>query len=364
MRISPLDIRKQSFKKCMRGVEAEEVRIFLELVASEYEKVLQENAMMAERLNYQDDRLAEYRELEKSMRNSLVTADRIASESRDSSEREAQRIVQDAHLRSERILEDARERLQVLVGEIESLKARKEIYARRFWALVESQIGVLQEHMQDTGEIELLRHRVEQLVAEQASPAPEPEERAAGRPVPERVQERRAATERAATERTPDDEPSFRDPRIDSEDDGHAYGKGRPGEPGMPDRRLPDRRLPDSRLADSRLADGRGLPETEDPDRAPDRGNARRGAAVRAGRPDPEEIPPRKGLQRGLSRLLRGRSQPAPEPAPAPAPPRTAEEAEQEDLGFFPLLGRREGLFQISATEGKDGDTGNGSGDR
>jgi cell division initiation protein len=165
VRISPLDIRKQTFKTRMRGVDAEEVRIFLELVASEFESVLQENAMMAEKIRYQDERLAEYRDLEKSMRNSLVTAERIASESRETSEREANRIVQEAHMRAERILEDARERLQVLIREIELLKGKKEVYARRFWTLIEGQVGVLQEHMQDMGEVDQLRSKVEQIIA-------------------------------------------------------------------------------------------------------------------------------------------------------------------------------------------------------
>jgi len=164
VRISPLDIRKQAFKKSLRGVDAEEVRIFLELVASEYEKVLQENAMMAEKIRHQDERLAEYRELEKSMRNSLVTADRIASESREASERDAARLVQDAQARAERILEDARERLHGLIGEIETLKGKKQVYARRFWTLVEGQIGMLQEHLQDVGEVEALRQRVGRLI--------------------------------------------------------------------------------------------------------------------------------------------------------------------------------------------------------
>lgn len=166
MRISPLDIRKQNFKGKMRGADPEEVRVFLDVVATEFEQVLQENAMMAERLRAQDARLTEFRALEEAMRNALVTADRIAVESRESSERESHRLVQDAHLRAERILEDARERLQSLIAEIEALRGKKEIFARRFWALLESQVGVLQEHLQDNSDVRLLRERIERLQAE------------------------------------------------------------------------------------------------------------------------------------------------------------------------------------------------------
>ncbi len=173
MRISPLDIRKQTFKGKMRGSDPEEVRVFLDVVATEFEQVLQENAMMAERLRAQEVRLTEFRALEEAMRNSLVTADRIASESRESSEREARRLVQDAHLRAERILEDARERLQSLIGEIEVLRGKKEVFARRFWTLLESQVGVVQEHLQDNGDVRSLRERIDRLQAEIGAAAAE-----------------------------------------------------------------------------------------------------------------------------------------------------------------------------------------------
>lgn len=165
MKISPLDIRKQNFKRALRGVDPEEVRMFLEVVASEYEKVLQDNAMMAEKLRYQDQRLDEYRELERSMRNSLVTADRIANESREASEREAGRIIQDAHTRAERILEDSRERLQKLVQDVESLRSKKDIYVRRFRTMLEAQLSVLNEQGQQFDEIHGLENSAHSLLA-------------------------------------------------------------------------------------------------------------------------------------------------------------------------------------------------------
>lgn len=154
MQLSPLDIRKQTFKRTLRGVDPEEVRMFLELVASEFEKVVQENAMMAEKISYQEERLDEYRDLEKSLRNSLVTAERIASESREASDRESQRIIQDAHSRAERILEDSRERLQRLVHEAEALSNKKETYVRRFRAMLEGQLSVLSDHEEQFAEID------------------------------------------------------------------------------------------------------------------------------------------------------------------------------------------------------------------
>lgn len=166
MRISPLDIRKQSFKGKLRGADPEEVRIFLDVVASEYEQVLQENAMLVERLRSYEARLADYQKVEANMRDALVKMEQYASESRESTEQRARRLLQDAHGRAERIVEDARERLQSLIREIELLRGKKEVFARRFWTLIEGQIAVLQEHMTDSVEVDTLRQKITRMAAD------------------------------------------------------------------------------------------------------------------------------------------------------------------------------------------------------
>jgi len=163
VKISPLDVRRQVFRKTMRGCDPEEVRTFLEMVANELENAMQERAMLSERCQMQEQRLDEYRQLEQSMRNSLVTADRIATESRDASERESQRVIQDAHARAERILGDARERLQGLVQEIEALRAKREVFVNRFRALLESQNAILDEHAGDRTDMEVLERGAARL---------------------------------------------------------------------------------------------------------------------------------------------------------------------------------------------------------
>jgi len=169
MQLSPLDVRKQTFKRTLRGVDPEEVRMFLELVASEFEKVVQDNAMMAEKLSYQEERLDEYRDLEKSLRNSLITAERIATESREASERESERITLDAHARAERILEDSRERLQRLVQDIEAVQSKKDLYVRRFRAMLEGQLSVLQEHEEQFDGIDAIEATAQNLLSKSGS---------------------------------------------------------------------------------------------------------------------------------------------------------------------------------------------------
>lgn len=299
MRISPLDIRKQTFKKSMRGADPEEVRVFLELVALEYEKVLQENAMMGERMRHQDERLREYAELEKGLRNALVTADRIASESRSASERDAQRILQDASIRAERILEGARERLQGLIREIEALRGKREAFLRRFLTLIQSQIGVVAEHAQDLDEVNEMQRQVESLL---------------------------------------------NDSRVCAPDAGGAVSDGI----GSEDRPAV---LMEEETCDSAAPD--------DPEADVWTGNGARSgpAGVHEGRELPQ--PAGHGLPRGLGRLLRGRQARLPLDG-GPIRGRDdgdgeREMSENEARAFFPVRQRKEGFFEISASEEKDG---------
>lgn len=346
MRVSPLDIRKQVFKKVMRGADPEEVRMFLDVVASEYEKVIQDNAMMAERIRTLDARVAEFRALEENMRNSLVMADRIATESRESSDREARRVIQDAHSRSERILEDARERLQILVREIEMLRGKKEVFARRFWTMIEGQIGVLQEHMADTVEVESLRQRVSQMVADA-----------------------RTAVEAVAEEFTARPAPPARAPGR-PEDAATAAHRGDPARPGS-SRFEPDRASDPDRYSDPERA--AGFPEAA---YETSEGSTPRAVAPRPGAPRPDSVPragdpvPRSGdvipravdttarkpVPRGLGRLLRGRQSSLPLNEPVPAPP-TGQPSPAPADEDFPEPERAEGFFEISASEPRRGES-------
>lgn len=166
MKLTPLEVRKQSFRKTMRGFDPEEVRIFLDMVADEYERVLQENGMLSEKVRYLSERLEEYHNLEKTLQSSILTAERIAAESREQSRSEAESIINDAHVRSERILEDSRSRLRLLGEQIHHLSRQKELFLQRFQDLLDGQNQFLGSHRDDLKTIDELDARAESLVAE------------------------------------------------------------------------------------------------------------------------------------------------------------------------------------------------------
>ena len=159
MKFAPIDIRKQPFPKRMRGYDVEEVRSFLEMVAEDYEKIAQEHGMLSEKVRYLNERLEEYHNLEKTLQNSILTAEQASAESRERSRSEAQAIINDAQVRAERILEDSRSRLRMLAEQVSHLATQKDLFIQRFQGILDAQGQFLKGNQDELEAIDQLNAR-------------------------------------------------------------------------------------------------------------------------------------------------------------------------------------------------------------
>ncbi len=123
MRLTPLDIRQQQFNvRFFRGFDPQEVDAFLEDVAEDYETLLKENALLREQLGAQEERSRGVAETEKTLKDTLVTTQRLAEEMKEAARREADLVVREASLRGEKMLEEVRAEEARIRAEIQSLK--------------------------------------------------------------------------------------------------------------------------------------------------------------------------------------------------------------------------------------------------
>ena len=152
MRITPLDVRKQEFRKAVRGYDSDEVRGFLATLAEEYEVVLVDNKNLREAIAKQEEKLADYHKLESTLRDTLMTAQRAMSESRDNATREGELIVQEARQQASQILAESRARTEEMRRETIMLRKEKETYLARFRGLAEAQLKFVDTYEQDFAE--------------------------------------------------------------------------------------------------------------------------------------------------------------------------------------------------------------------
>src|SRR5579862_2733684 len=80
MNVSPLDLRQQRFRKTFRGFDKVEVTAFLAAVADDYEEALRVTDHLRQELMRAEAVLAEHREQEKNLRNTMTTAQKLSDD--------------------------------------------------------------------------------------------------------------------------------------------------------------------------------------------------------------------------------------------------------------------------------------------
>jgi cell division initiation protein len=168
MKVTPLDLRQSQFATAMRGYEKNEVRTFLAEAADDYEQALREVDTLKQALTRADQDLVEHRDREINLRNTLLTAQRLADQIRENAEQEAKMIVREAEGRADLILEKAQARLEEIEREIHELKLRRrDVEASLDASIVALQnaLGFIRSKDQADREEKLLLHRPRQVDA-------------------------------------------------------------------------------------------------------------------------------------------------------------------------------------------------------
>lgn len=147
MKLTPLDIKKQEFKRNFRGYDHIEVDAFLETVADEFEALIRDRNRMSDEVLKLKTQLKDYQEVERTFKESLMKAQQTLDDSRDNARHEAELIIREAELKAEKILESTKIQLAEMKNELMLIKSQKDSFAKRLKHLLESQlelIGVLE----------------------------------------------------------------------------------------------------------------------------------------------------------------------------------------------------------------------------
>jgi cell division initiation protein len=125
MRIAPLDLRQPRFRTQLRGFDKTEVVAFLTEAADDYEHALREIDRLRQDLLRLESLLIEHREREDNLRNTLLTAQRLADDVRTAAQNEAKLILREAQGRADLLLQKAQARLEEVERDINELRLRR-----------------------------------------------------------------------------------------------------------------------------------------------------------------------------------------------------------------------------------------------
>ena len=167
MNVSPLDLRQQRFRTGLRGFDKVEVTAFLSAVADDYEQALRETDRLRQELAKMEAVLNENREAERTLRNTLLTAQRLADEMKEHAEQEGKRIIREAEGRASLLLEKAHMRLEDIQRDLDALGLKRLEVETSIEASIQTLRNTLQylhDRAEREGDDKILLHRPRQSV--------------------------------------------------------------------------------------------------------------------------------------------------------------------------------------------------------
>ena len=144
MRITPLDIQQKQFASKFRGFDMEEVDSFLELIREEMEELLRDNANLREEAKRFEKQLKEYKNMEGTLRDTLIGTQQMVEEYRNNATKEAELIKKEAELIADEMTRNAQSKVVKIHEDITDLKGIRRHFKEELKRLIESHMSMLQ----------------------------------------------------------------------------------------------------------------------------------------------------------------------------------------------------------------------------
>ncbi len=149
MKITPLDITQKSFRRTLRGIDGNEVEVFLALVAAEVEALARENQVLREASRRMEEDIAELKSRERVLQETMIAAQKASDEIRETARKEAEITLSEAELQAEKIVQSAHQRYLRIVSDIQEMKRQRTQFEVGLRVLVEGHLKLL-EAFRDT----------------------------------------------------------------------------------------------------------------------------------------------------------------------------------------------------------------------
>ena len=117
--LTPLDIHKKEFRRAFRGYNEEEVDMFLDQLAKDYEELYTANLELKEQIEKYENGIARYKELEDVIKETLIMAQKNADDLRNNTEKEAQVMLNEARVEYDRKMDEVRRQSDQMLLEAE-----------------------------------------------------------------------------------------------------------------------------------------------------------------------------------------------------------------------------------------------------
>lgn len=166
--LTPLDIHNKEFKRSLRGYDIDDVDAFLDEVIKDFESLYAENLKLKEDIGKYQDQIERYREMEETLQNTMILAQKMAEEAKRNTDKETELIIWEARKKAEQIVGSAHDEVTETIKKVQQLKALEQQMKVRLKAFLNSQLELIDSelHEKKTAAIEVREPEVNELVAD------------------------------------------------------------------------------------------------------------------------------------------------------------------------------------------------------
>lgn len=115
MKITPLEIRQKTFEKAFRGLDKDEVNAFLLTLSQQWEKLLDENKDLRNKLEASHRETQKLREVESSLYKTLKTAEDTGNSILEQANKSSELKIREAQLQADQLLNTARNQARMVL---------------------------------------------------------------------------------------------------------------------------------------------------------------------------------------------------------------------------------------------------------
>lgn len=126
MKLTPLEIKQQTFEKGLRGYDTADVQAFLTLVSNEFEHLLNKNKELEQEIDKLTDRVKHYERVEDALHETLQTAKESMEQKVSGARQEAKNTLEKAEMEADAIIKEANHNRQQIRQSILRLLDRRE----------------------------------------------------------------------------------------------------------------------------------------------------------------------------------------------------------------------------------------------
>ena len=149
MVITPLEIEGHEFKTKFRGIDPDEVKGFLSLIAEEFEKLVVANGKLQDEVTELRERLGELRERERMLKETMLTAQKMSEEMKQQANRARDLIVKEGEMKAEQLIAHAQQRASELESVIADLKMERDAVEAALKSMLEQHLKLIEMRRDD-----------------------------------------------------------------------------------------------------------------------------------------------------------------------------------------------------------------------